>query len=274
MKIILTFLLFTMSLLSVELEQNYKYLNSEIDNISSSLSAEERISLYYLIMSTHDKIVTSTSIDAKSTDSLENLKTQTLKTFSTLHENNKKLSDKQISKLKTLYLSMISQNKKSMRQEAPEHSGAKTIYTERVVHKNPFITTLMIVFVLFFFLVSLFLGYLLFQSKNHPSIEKFPLVGELEKQNKKLAQQIGSLLLEMQLSKDSVSQYGNELETQNSALSYKNEKLKVEIKELTEALEMSRNSQIALTKAQELEVQNLNEYVESLQCELAKHERK
>jgi len=74
MKIFITLLLLSFSLLSSDLETYYKQLNAEIDKISLTLTPEEKVALYYLVVSTHDKIATSLSLDETKTNSLESIK--------------------------------------------------------------------------------------------------------------------------------------------------------------------------------------------------------
>ena len=59
-------LLFLTNLISAELntiESSYESLNQEIDNIAPNLSTEEKVSLYYLVLSTHESITTALSLD-------------------------------------------------------------------------------------------------------------------------------------------------------------------------------------------------------------------
>ena len=52
--ILLMFLLLSLQLLGSSLEQNYKNTNEQIDEISASLQLQQRVSLYYLNLLTHD----------------------------------------------------------------------------------------------------------------------------------------------------------------------------------------------------------------------------
>ena len=107
MKTVLFITLFTISIFASSIEHNYAQLNAEIDKISLDLTPEEKVSLYFLVLSTHEKITTSLSLDPTKVTSLESLKEQTLKVLSQLHENNNKLSTTQIEKLRELYIKNI-----------------------------------------------------------------------------------------------------------------------------------------------------------------------
>ena len=63
--------------------------------------------------------------------------------------------------------------------------------TQKEIEKKPYIRAVLLTFIIFFILISSILAYLLFQSKNtNVSQEDFPVINELEKQNKQLAQQV------------------------------------------------------------------------------------
>ena len=91
---------------SSSVQSNYNQLNSEIDKISIDLSPEEKISLYYLVISTYEKITTALSVDKTNVLNIKALEQKTLKTFSQLHENNTKITSQQIERLRKFYLDM------------------------------------------------------------------------------------------------------------------------------------------------------------------------
>ena len=98
MKIFLITLLFVTALFSSSLEKNYSDLNANIDAISLDLSVEDRVSLYYYVLSTHSKILSNENFD--------DIKEHTLKLISSLHEKNNRLSAETIEKLRKLYTAM------------------------------------------------------------------------------------------------------------------------------------------------------------------------
>jgi methyl-accepting chemotaxis protein len=144
MKILLLAIIFTISIFASQVsnvQKNYTQLNKEIDSISTDLTPEEKVSLYFLVLSTHEKITTALSLDKTKVTSLQELEQETIKALSKLHENNSKISSKQISRLKSLYkkmnsegLSLIkSQNKKA---DSNINQTPKIIYKDRVVYKD------------------------------------------------------------------------------------------------------------------------------------------
>lgn len=110
MKILLSLLvliLFTYA--NATIEDDYALLNKELDTLSAALTAEEKVSLYYLILSSHENIATALSLDATRIEKLQALQEQTLKIFTHLHENNTNLQAAQIQKIQELYLKMNTQ---------------------------------------------------------------------------------------------------------------------------------------------------------------------
>ena len=96
MKAFIYLLLLNVTLLCASVstvEDNYKQLNLEIDAISVNLTPEEKVSLYYLVLSTHEKIATALSLDKNKTSSLNTLQEETLKVFSRLHEQPTRLKN-------------------------------------------------------------------------------------------------------------------------------------------------------------------------------------
>ena len=143
-KILLPFLLIA-KLLSSEvsnIELNYDALNNEIDKIAPDLSTEEKISLYYLVLSTHESITTALSLDKSKSNSLEKLQNKTLNVISSLYESNSNIAPKQIQKIKELYIKMHNNGielinaRKELKKE-----NIKILYKDKVIYKNKIITT-------------------------------------------------------------------------------------------------------------------------------------
>ncbi len=135
MKIILFISLFVVSIYASSIEQNYAQLNAEIDRISLDLTPEEKVALYYLVLTTHEKITTSLSLDPTKVTSLDSLKDETLKVFSQLHENNNKISTAQIEKLRELYIKMSTQAKELIKQ-LPKKNAETIVYKDKIVYEN------------------------------------------------------------------------------------------------------------------------------------------
>jgi methyl-accepting chemotaxis protein len=119
------------------IEQNYEQINQEMDKISPNLSAEEKVSLYYLILSTHEKIITTLSLNETKNKSLKNLQEETLKVFTNLHESNTKLDTKTIEKLRKLYLDMTQEGSRLIKQNKPKKLQEKQIvYKEKILYRD------------------------------------------------------------------------------------------------------------------------------------------
>ncbi len=189
MKILLLTFIFISSIFAssiASIEQNYNQLNKELDKLSSNLSAEEKVSLYYLVLSTHEKIATALSLDENQEFKLKKMKYETLKRISELHQNNSKLTSQQIEKLIKLYtqmsedgLNLIKENSKlKNKQEIKIIYKDKIIYEDKVIIKNSYVLSIIS------FIVALFLGIFiankLFSKKKQ----------ELEEKNLKSEQQL------------------------------------------------------------------------------------
>ncbi len=117
------------------IEEDYRQLNQEIDKISINLTAEEKVTLYYLVLSTHEKIATALSLDKTKVKSLKSLKEETLKILANLHEQNDKLDTKSIERLRELYLKINKKGSKLIK-ENQNKTKTKTIYKEKIIYKD------------------------------------------------------------------------------------------------------------------------------------------
>ena len=98
-----TFLLYATDQSSIERE--YQALNLSLDSLSHTLDTESKVALYYLILSTHERIVTAMADEGDTLHAIENLENATLKLFSKLRKNNT-LSSTQITQLESRYRAM------------------------------------------------------------------------------------------------------------------------------------------------------------------------
>ncbi|MFA6137659.1 MAG: methyl-accepting chemotaxis protein [Sulfurimonas sp.] len=89
-----------------DVEQEYEQLNEGIEKISPLLSAEEKVSLYLLVLSTHDKITTAFALGEHSGDSLKGVEQETLKLFSSIKAHNEKIKKSDVENLEELYSQM------------------------------------------------------------------------------------------------------------------------------------------------------------------------
>jgi len=263
MKIILFITLFALSIFASTIEQNYEQLNAEIDRISVDLTPEEKVELFFLVLSTHEKITTSLSLDPTRVTSLDTLKEQTLKVLAQLHENNNKLSAAQIEKLRELYVKM-STDAKELIKSLPKKPKESVVYKEKIIYKdkivyenvekvvyrdkvvkyNSYILT-SIVGVLTL-LVGLVIGFFIFRNlkKDEPQPDLAPMY-ELKEENRILLDEIS----ELKFNTKEVEAIDNssELKFENNSLITKNEELK--------------NSVIEIQNSHKDEIQELNSLI-------------
>ncbi|MEO1938858.1 MAG: chemotaxis protein, partial [Sulfurimonas sp.] len=105
MKLLFAFILLASYLFATNIQTSYEELNKRVDAISKELTPEEKVSLYYLILTTHDKITSSLSVDESQTDKLQSIKSKTLTVLDQLTEK-KNLDTKKLQEIKELYLQM------------------------------------------------------------------------------------------------------------------------------------------------------------------------
>jgi len=269
MKIFLITLLFVTALFSSSLEKNYSDLNANIDAISLDISVEDRVSLYYYVLSTHSKILSNENFDA--------IEESTLKLISSLHEKNNRLTTETIERLRKLYTAM------SKATPSPLIDESKTVYKDKIVYQDKIIydtkietkTSLVSLFVtaLIFLIIGLVIGYFLFRNKNSEQHKKnINIINDLESQNANLQSEIKVHSSNEEPSKV-INSDTKELKYENSALTLKNRELSREIQILnSKTEELSEQHKEALQELT-VEVQHLNEFIDSLKNELAKHER-
>lgn len=236
MKTFIIILSLTLSLFATSLQQNYKALNAEIDKLSVKLSPEERVSLYYLTLASHKKILLSSSIEA--------IKTQMLQNLSKMQERNEKLARDEVQKLRELYLTMIDEGQAlTLSSDAKEQT--QTLYKEKVVYKDKVIYQDKIVkakeksfgFSLLIASLGLFIGvvvgYFVFRGTKSQE-QKSPLgfTKELEEQNRELSQNLHIVQQELKSTTSTQETRAHELKYENSALKTKNEELQRNISDL------------------------------------------
>ena len=215
MKTLITLIFLTLSLFSASLESSFKELNTAIDNISYKLSPEEKVSLYYLTLATHDKILTdSLSIE---------LREATLKHISALHEKSNSLSVNEIEKLRALYVAMSQEKRQSTQTE-----------------KSGF--TLYFSIALVFALIGLILGYFLFHKKEKQIEVSDDFSDSLEKQNRELREEIISLNAADEHNNNSLQNQESQLKFELSSLLNKNEELSAKVEDMQSTYSLEVNA--------------------------------
>ncbi|MDO8455241.1 MAG: methyl-accepting chemotaxis protein [Sulfurimonas sp.] len=89
-----------------DVEQEYEQLNLGIEKISPLLSTEEKVSLYLLVLATHDKITTAYALGEHNGDLLKEIEQETLKLFSSIKADNLKIKKSDVENLEELYSQM------------------------------------------------------------------------------------------------------------------------------------------------------------------------
>ena len=108
MKNFLLLLFFTLSLCAstAETQKHYEVLSAQIDTIAHKLSTNEKLTLYYLSLATHERFNVALMQGESETKTLINLQQEMLKTLSSLYEKNTLMSADEIENLRELYLLM------------------------------------------------------------------------------------------------------------------------------------------------------------------------
>ncbi|MCD6432473.1 MAG: chemotaxis protein [Sulfurimonas sp.] len=235
MKKLLYTLLFLSTILfavpSSSVEENYNQLNAEIDRISINLTPEEKVSLYYLVLSTHEKIATALSLDKTKVKSLKTLEKETLKVLASLHENNDKLDSSTIERVRELYLRMNRDGSKLIKEHSikPEE---KIVYKEKIVNKSSIWINLLMT--LLGTVIGLVVGYFIFKNRdisvNNNSGED--IAHALQKQNSSLMDELNSLKLQQESWHKENQKNSTDLEQKNSTLTEEKDSLRLKVQEL------------------------------------------
>lgn len=237
MKILISLLLIFFTLFASDLERSYEQLNAKIDAISKNLTPEQKVAIYYLVLSTHDRITSALSTDEEKASSLNDIEQKTLTAISALDKS--KIDAQNIEQIKKLYLKMheeaknlISQSKKSKNQKVVYKD--KIIYKDKLIYKDKIINktktvketsyTLVIISALVALALGLVIGYILFHKKylNENTAEVF---SELTQENEELQKQVESLKHKYQNKLDDAEKQYTVLQDKYNNLTEKKNKL-------------------------------------------------
>lgn len=269
MKTLLISILLSMSVFASQIsdiENSYNTLNSEIDKISPILSTEEKVLLYYLVLSTHEKITTALSLDESKAKSLQKLQTETLKTFAKLHEHNNNITAKEIERLRELYskmsqsgLSLIeAQAKKGQDKDIKE----RVVYKEKVVYKQePQSQIALIIAAAASFLTAVLLGYYLVRAnyiKKRENETQKSLLQKAEDERESLIDNIKKLKTEI----DSLNKKEQKSVLREESIVGENKALLEKNREISESFS-------ELKKRHESESETLNSRIKELNSELS-----
>jgi len=256
MKLIILSLIFSITIFASEqsLQYNYNQLNNEIDKISLELRTEEKVSLYYLVIATYEKIVTALSVNKTNELDIRALEQRTLRTFALMHEHNDKISSAQIEKLRKFYLAM---NKDGL--ELVKNQDLTSKKTPQVTQTN----TLLIFIIIFTVLLILTISYLIF--------EKRKIKNEIIKNEntiKDLDLQYNLALKQTQEIQYTLEENKKDFKEQNSNSKYENKKLVQENKNLSNNISNKENELIDLQNEIKEKLQESKQEKEAILLEI------
>ena len=254
MKILLITLIFAITLFSSpqSVQNNYELLNQEIDTISADLTAEEKVTLYYLVLATHEKITTSLALKDIKLIHLEEIENKTLNLLSNLHEQNDKLNVNQIEKLRSIYTQMNKEAKELIKEK--QHTPSSSIY-------------IAIGLSLLMLIIGIIIGYFLNISKHIKEMEPVndPEVKKLTENNEILQEQIRTLNFNQEESQTQYSKNIQEVKGEKNSLYKENQNLKEQLDSL-----QNTNEQKIIILNNEIETlqKNIKEYEEQLEFQM------
>ena len=193
MKIVIALLFIYCTLFASELEKSYTKLNTQIDKLSSQLTPEQKVALYYLVLATHDKITSALSTDEQKANSLEDIQNKTLTTIATLKESG--INSQNIEQLQSLYLKMNEEAKRLITQSKTPPKP-KIIYKDRIKIKEKIVYktsyTFSILAAIITLIMGLLVGYFLFHKK-YSHENRAEIFAELDHENENLTNELNSV---------------------------------------------------------------------------------
>lgn len=244
-----TFILLILLKLSIfaspilDTQRSYEQLNQEIDALFAKFTAEERVSLYFLVLSTHDKIASAYMLGQEQTQALVELQKETFATLDAL-SSNKNISAKEIENLRLLYSLMYH----TPHDEKEEHALEPQ---ESLEIKDA--TTLYLVLILGSVFLGLLLGFLFFKKPHAQVIHKIDdalLVDLQEKYN--------NTLDELKALERQKEFWQTEVQNSNEHLKNEKQSLDKEIQELkAKTIELQNSHEVLISTFQQ-ELVNLS----------------
>lgn len=275
MKTIFFLALFITTLFASKIETHYKELNTKIDAIASQLTAEEKVSLYYLILSTHDKITSALSIDETKVQKLDQLQTKTLQHLESLH---KKIDAQKLQEIKTLYKKLHSDAKELISKPKPHKTTV--VYKNKIIDKDKIIQgNNSWGYTIAGSLISLVAGFILaytLRTKNQVPKEKENLLAqELAKENQKLEARINTLQNQTNSQTKELEYHTSEVKSITSAyenkLSNLHQEFELEKNNLQKQITLTREHLEAQKREADALVQELENYKAKEQSALEKN---
>jgi len=257
MKIFLIILLLCTYLFSSTINMNYQQLNQEIDSISNDLTPEEKVSLYFFVLSTHEQIKSALAIDKINITDLEVVGKKTLSIFSKLQKNNHKLNLQNIEKL---YLTMLDDGLKLIKKRSQYDLSVK-------LEDNSYSLLLNILSLVGVFILGFIIAYFLFRKKEivKEEISNTHLIDDLKNEHNLLSDK----LLLMTTKKEDDTLQNNKIITKLENEKYSLEDENLSLKTKISSGEVSHDE---ILKDYDIKIQELNEDINKLQDKLIKDE--
>ncbi len=282
MKTLLVLLLLTIFIQAdtdaLKIENDYSRLSVELDKISSKLKAEDKVQLYYLVISTHEKIATSLSLDKSQSKTLESLEKKTIDVL----KNLKGIDSKQIKTITDLYKSI----NKNGRKLIEDHNNKefeikykdqkekivykdKVIYKDKIIYKDKVVKESSYLHIIIASIIAFIIGSLIFYfvfSSKASNIENQNIKIQKElyifKQDKEeLETEVQEKNLEINSITEKNQILNNELSKENKTLIDKTKELNTQIENYTQDIEQYK-----------IQLENSNQEIEYLKINIAELE--
>ena len=232
MKTVFILIFLNLIVFASSLETNYKDLNTQLDKISINLKPEEKVTLFYLVLATHEKIITSACLDKTKKIDLEILEEKMLQTLVKLQKNNR-ITNKEVANIKELYLWMKADGVKLINKPK---TVEKIIYKDNAIKDSS--NTFKYVLSVLGLLLGFSIGYFTFRTphaKKEASDDSRLIIEELQNKNTNLEYNLESI----QALKESIEEKTHKsisyLEEQNSKLRDENNTLEGKLSEIKNA---------------------------------------
>ncbi len=222
-----------------EVQQGYMELNEEIDKISLHLSAEEKVSLYFLVLTSHDKIISSHALKKDEIEDFKSIEEKTTQLLSTLKEQNKKIDKSDIEKLEELYSKMGKDGKELVQNSSHNETESTETLDES--------TSAYIILALVSLATGLFFGYLFFRTPNNTrgrSVQEFVNENSTHEQDfANLQEEYNTLAEEVMVLHNQKKSWHVQNENFNAELKKEKQTLEIEIETLKMKIIELQNSQ-------------------------------
>ncbi|WP_345993517.1 methyl-accepting chemotaxis protein [Sulfurimonas sp. HSL-1716] len=237
MKIILLAFFIFVNLFAENLETNYAELNDKIDKIAPRLGIEDKISLYYLTLATHERLLVSSSDKDASLNKIRNATVTLLDSL-----KNKTVQKEEIESIKKSYLQMKKDlpapATKQQKQDMTPKPQIRTVYVDKpvikkVVEKSSASYVFIFISALLALIAGIFAGYMLFGKTKETIIEKITDTNDDFKDETIMSLQNEISKIEKDMHE--LQEENNGLKEQNSSLHDTQEQIVNEKKELEDS---------------------------------------